>query len=209
MAEVVGSGNGPMNEQEKSKRYSRGEPAGDPSRTDAEAACALKTALLNHPLYQEINSLPALHLFMEHHVFAVWDFMSLLKALQQRFCCTEVPWLPSTDLLASRFINEIVLAEESDEDGAGGFVSHFGLYRRAMIRCAANTSTIDRFLMELHQGRTVPFALQLVGVPENVQRFVSRTFAFIEEGNLCASRPPSHLGGRTCYLECSSELSTN
>src|SRR6266851_2390855 len=98
----------------------------------------LKNALLDHPIYQEVNNLGALRLFMEHHVFAVWDFMSLLKALQARLCCVGVPWLPAPDPQATRFINEIVLAEESDEDGQGGFLSHFDLYRRAMIRGGAD-----------------------------------------------------------------------
>ena len=65
----------------------------------------LKDALLGHPVYREINSLGALRLFMERHVFAVWDFMSLLKALQARLCCVGVPWLPAPDPQATRFIN--------------------------------------------------------------------------------------------------------
>ena len=39
----------------------------------------LKAALVGHPIYRQLEGLGALHLFMEHHVFAVWDFMSLLK----------------------------------------------------------------------------------------------------------------------------------
>jgi len=106
----------------------------------------LKAALLDHPIYQEIDRLEALHTFMEHHVFAVWDFMSLLKALQQRLCCVAVPWLPAADPLGSRLVNAIVLAEESDDDGRGGFSSHFELYHRAMTRCGANVVAIDDFL---------------------------------------------------------------
>src|SRR5229473_8173075 len=96
-----------------------------------ERLMSLKAALLTHPVYHEIDRLGALRLFMEHHVFAVWDFMSLLKALQARLCCVGVPWLPAADPQATRFINEIVLAEESDEDGQGRFLSHFELYLRA------------------------------------------------------------------------------
>jgi hypothetical protein len=144
----------------------------------------LKDALLGHSVYREINSLAALRLFMEHHVFAVWDFMSLLKALQGRLCCVGVPWLPAADPQATRFINEIVLAEESDEDGQGGYLSHFGLYLRAMTRCGADTHTINRLLDELRKGSAVPTALAAVGVPRGVGRFLRQTFDLIEGGSL-------------------------
>jgi alcohol dehydrogenase len=57
----------------------------------------LRAALAGHPVYGRINGPAPLRLFMEHHVFAVWDFMSLLKALQRRLCCNDVPWLPPAD----------------------------------------------------------------------------------------------------------------
>jgi hypothetical protein len=144
----------------------------------------LKNALLDHALYREINSLGALRVFMEHHIFGVWDFMSLLKALQSRLCCVGVPWLPAPDPLATRFINEIVLAEESDEDIRSGFLSHFELYLRAMRQCGADTTTIDTFLEELRAGSPVPAALAAVGVPGCVERFVRQTFDLIERGSL-------------------------
>jgi hypothetical protein len=146
----------------------------------------LKVSLLEHPIYRQIDSLAALRRFMEHHVFAVWDFMSLLKTLQHRLCCVAVPWLPAADPHATRLVNEIVLAEESDEDGRGGYLSHFGLYRRAMIGCGADTTTIDRFLAELSQGVSVREALASAGVAACVRRFVGQTFDFIEGGNVCA-----------------------
>src|SRR5882757_3095839 len=92
------------------------------------AAIALpRQALFNHPVYRDIRGVGALRTFMEYHVFAVWDFMSLLKALQQRLCCVTVPWLPNEPSLGSRLVNEIIVAEETDEDGDGGYISHFGL----------------------------------------------------------------------------------
>ncbi|WP_406697675.1 DUF3050 domain-containing protein [Singulisphaera sp. Ch08] len=145
-----------------------------------------RDALLNHPIYQEIDRLEALQVFMEHHVYAVWDFMSLLKALQRQLCCVDIPWLPAEDPNGCRLVNEIVLAEESDEDGQGGFVSHFDLYHRAMIQCRAKTSSIDAFLNELRQGQTISAALDSPVVPECARRFVQQTFRIIEEGNLCA-----------------------
>ncbi|WP_074311377.1 DUF3050 domain-containing protein [Singulisphaera sp. GP187] len=145
-----------------------------------------RDALLHHPLYQEIDRLEALHVFMELHIFAVWDFMSLLKSLQQRLSCVAIPWLPAADPSGCRLVNEIVLAEESDDDGQGGFVSHFELYRRAMIRCRAKTGTIDAFLNELHQGRPVAVALESPVVPDCARRFVQQTFRILEDDNLCA-----------------------
>ena len=145
-----------------------------------------RAALLDHPIYGEIDRLSSLRIFMEHHVFAVWDFMSLLKALQKGLCCVDVPWLPPLDQSASRMINEIVLAEESDKDGQGGYASHFDLYHRSMLRCGANCSAIDTFLDELRHGESVSLALQTAEVPPCARRFVRQTFRVIESGNLCA-----------------------
>jgi len=146
----------------------------------------LRADLLNHSIYRQIDSMDALHLFMQHHVFAVWDFMSLLKALQQRLCCVDVPWLPPSDHLAVRFVNEIVLGEESDEDGEGGFASHFELYHRAMRRCGADTRCIDRFLEQIRSGGSVNSALGEAEAPPPVCQFVQHTFEVIESGDLCA-----------------------
>jgi len=141
-----------------------------------ERLTPLKAGLLSHPIYQEIDRLDSLRLFMEHHAFAVWDFMSLLKALQRRLCCVEVPWLPAVDPLGSRLVNEIVLAEESDDDRRGGFASHFDLYHRAMTRCGANSAPIDGFLGELRNGQSVSAALESVGIAGCVRRFVRLPF---------------------------------
>jgi hypothetical protein len=146
----------------------------------------LKAALLDHPVYRHIHSLPSLHVFMEHHVFAVWDFMALLKTLQRSLTCVDVPWLPAGDAVGCRFINEIVLAEECDKDGEGGYVSHFELYHRAMTRCGASTALIDRFLGELRRGKPVPTTLQSTNVGDCARSFVEATFQVIEQGNLCA-----------------------
>jgi hypothetical protein len=151
-----------------------------------ERLTPLKATLLNHPIYQEIDRLDSLRLFMDHHIFAVWDFMSLLKAMQRRLCCVDVPWLPAADPTASRLVNEIVLAEESDEDGRGEFASHFELYHRAMVRCGANTAPIDGFLNELRQGMPISATLESPRIPECARQFVRRTFDIIEGGNICA-----------------------
>jgi len=150
-----------------------------------ERLAPLRAALLEHPLYREIDCLESLHIFQENHVFAVWDFMSLLKELQRRLSCVDVPWLPTTDATGCRFINEIVLAEESDEDGQGSFISHFELYRRAMTQCGASTAAIDGFLDSLRRGTPVHAALKSGTLSACVRSFVGQTFAFIEQGDLC------------------------
>ncbi|MGP0066950.1 MAG: DUF3050 domain-containing protein, partial [Isosphaeraceae bacterium] len=145
-----------------------------------------RRGLLAHPVYDRINGIDALRLFMEHHVFAVWDFMSLLKALQRRLCCVDVPWTPPTSPMACRLINEIVLAEESDEDGHGGYASHLELYLGAMRRFGARTDRIDRFVEEIRKGRSVLRALETARVPERVRQFVARTFETIDQNDACA-----------------------
>jgi hypothetical protein len=142
--------------------------------------------LVAHPVYGRIDGLPALRQFMEHHVFAVWDFMSLLKALQRRLCCINVPWTPPTNPSACRLINEIVLGEESDEDGRGGYASHFDLYLRAMTGAGAATDQIAGFVDRIRQGRGVADALDAAGAPDTVSRFVGRTFAIMNQGDDCA-----------------------
>jgi len=133
-----------------------------------------------------MRSAPALRTFMEYHVFAVWDFMSLLKALQQRLSCVSVPWLPNASSLGSRLVNEIVLGEETDVDEGGGFASHFELYHRAMTCFGASTHGIDRFLDLLRTGKPVGRAIRSVELPEAIQGFVTHTFNTIDSGDLCA-----------------------
>ncbi len=146
----------------------------------------LRRLLLEHPVYARIDGVESLHVFMQHHVFAVWDFMSLLKSLQRRLTCVEVPWLPLENRSACRFVNEIVLGEESDEDGEGGYASHFDLYREAMRRCGADASLIGEFLNELRKGNSPSQALEAVGAPQAVQTFLTKTFDVLEAGDLCA-----------------------
>ncbi len=83
----------------------------------------VRDELLRHPLYEHLTNLDSLRFFMEHHVFAVWDFMSLLKAMQSHFCGTTIPWTPPGNVLVARMIHEIVLEEETDSVGQGGYAS--------------------------------------------------------------------------------------
>ena len=131
--------------------------------------------LCSHPLFTEITSIKKLQLFMESHVFAVWDFMTLTKRLQQDLTCMQLPWLPPADPQAARLINEIVLGEESDEHPRHGHCSHFELYLEAMTEIGANTSTIHQFVARQRQGQDAIAALHAIDTPPGVTGFVSHT----------------------------------
>jgi hypothetical protein len=134
-----------------------------------------KLQLCSHPLLIEITSINKLQLFMQHHVFAVWDFMALTKRLQRDLTCTQLPWLPPADPQAARLINEIVLGEESDEHPTHGHCSHFELYLEAMIEVGADTTTVQRFVELQRQGVQASAALQMIDVLPGVARFVDST----------------------------------
>lgn len=150
----------------------------------AAQAAACRTALLEHPLYQKLQTLEDLALFMEHHVFAVWDFMSLLKALQQKLTCTTVPWMPVGDRQVRRLVNEIVLGEESDLTPEGMPASHYELYLAAMEEAGASPARVQGLLESLMAGMPLEAALQKAAVPGCVARFVQDTFAVIQRGQV-------------------------
>jgi hypothetical protein len=129
---------------------------------------ALHKRLVEHPLYAALKRPDDVLTFMRHHVFCVWDFMSLLKGLQQRLSCVAVPWLPSPDPEARRLVNEIVLAEESDEDGQGGWLSHFELYLAAMREAGADAAPVVRFLEGIRGGIGLSDALNRAEAPPAV-----------------------------------------
>ncbi|MGH8597948.1 MAG: DUF3050 domain-containing protein [Gammaproteobacteria bacterium] len=134
-----------------------------------------KAELSAHPIFSEINSLPILQRFMETHVFAVWDFMSLTKRLQQELTCVQLPWLPPQDPQAARLINEIVLGEESDDRVDRGHYSHFELYLDAMREVGASTAAVERFVALQREGVSYDTALQSVEVDPAAANFVRHT----------------------------------
>ncbi|WP_253509893.1 DUF3050 domain-containing protein [Pseudomonas rhodesiae] len=134
-----------------------------------------KQQLCAHPLFKQITSLNKLQLFMESHVFAVWDFMTITKRLQRELTCIQLPWLPPANPQAARLINEIVLAEESDTHPRDGHCSHFELYLEAMCEIGANANAINRFMALLRQGVAPITALHEAKAPSGARRFVSDT----------------------------------
>lgn len=149
--------------------------------------------LMRHPIYEELSDETSLRLFMRSHAFAVWDFQSILKALQRCHTCVTVPWLPTPDPEARRFVNEIVLDEESDEAPGGGFLSHYELYVEAMKDCGADTSPIEGVLSELQSGRTPSQALAGERVPRGVAAFVQGSL------RIAASTEPHRIAAAFAY----------
>src|SRR6202000_3072126 len=131
----------------------------------------------------DIVSIADLRRFMEDHVFAVWDFMSLLKRLQQDLTCTKVPWFPADNARAARLINDIVIGEETDVDPDGSFVSHLDLYLRAMVDVGASTRQFDAFRSMAQGGVSVEAAMARTGVPSHVQAFVAHTMMLARSGS--------------------------
>src|SRR5882672_1194731 len=139
-------------------------------------------AVRSHALYAQVTDDRSLRALMRKHVFAVWDFQSLLKALQRKVTCVDVPWSPTADPEARRLVNEIVLDEESDETPWGGHLSHFELYHRAMVECCADTGPIDAFGAALRDGGTVDAALASARVASGVTNFVQTTLRIAQLG---------------------------
>lgn len=133
--------------------------------------------LATHYIYTRVRDQAGLQVFMKNHVFAVWDFMTLVKALQQRLTCVTTPWLPPANPLAARLINEIVLGEETDEVADGEYLSHYVLYLRAMGEIGADPRPMLQFEESLRGGYSVEQSLAPLDVAEATRVFVLRTLA--------------------------------
>ncbi|MGY5355045.1 DUF3050 domain-containing protein [Wenyingzhuangia sp. IMCC45467] len=140
--------------------------------------------LNSHNLYKDLNSIDDVKQFMESHVFAVWDFMSLLKNLQLKLTCVSKVWIPVENPVTARFINEIVHGEETDVNELGVPMSHFEMYLDAMKEVGASTAKVELFVNLIKQGVSVLDALKEVEVSPSVYDFVSYTFEVIERGNV-------------------------
>ncbi|MCB2262500.1 MAG: DUF3050 domain-containing protein [Candidatus Thiosymbion ectosymbiont of Robbea hypermnestra] len=151
---------------------------------DMERILPLREELARHPLYQSLHTLEDLRVFMTHHIFSVWDFMSLVKYLQQKITVTEVPWMPRGEPRLRHFINRLVLEEEADTaPGAGDnpiYGSHFELYCDAMDEIGADAHRPWKFL-DLVREQGLDAALHSDLVPLPARHFTETTFGLIRE----------------------------
>lgn len=140
-----------------------------------DALQPIRTKLIAHPLYHSVKSIDSLQTFTQHHVYAVWDFMTLLKALQIRLTCVTLPWKPVGTSDTRYLINEIVTGEESDVNEKGERSSHYELYLRAMQELGADTTHVSVFVNKINidNYQTV---LKESELPESVQTFLQYTF---------------------------------
>lgn len=139
-----------------------------------------KQKLLLHPLFKHLVNLQDYQIFMKHHVFAVWDFMNLLKTLQRQLTGVQVPWLPVGDPLSRRLINEIVLEEESDEVEPGLYLSHYEMYRQAMMALGADETWIAAWEEGLRLGQDVTKLLADSPLPCSIQDFLSTHWEILQ-----------------------------
>ena len=144
----------------------------------------LHDALLNHPIYAEVDSLSRLREFMQIHVFAVWDFMSLVKRLQRELTSSSLPWMPPVSSRIARFANEVVLGEESDLGPDGKPISHFELYLQAMDEIGADTTLVKGFMSQIDLGAGYADVFEEMSVPLGVPEFVNETLRCAIQGTL-------------------------
>lgn len=139
----------------------------------------LRNQLKSHALYSTLSSIEDVAIFMEKHVFAVWDFMSLLKSLQNHLTNVHTPWTPKGKGPTARFINEIVMAEESDINELGEAMSHYEMYLDAMIQVGANTSDINQFIEAIEKGNNIEDAAKKIDLDDPVLDFIKFTMEVI------------------------------
>jgi hypothetical protein len=139
--------------------------------------------LLSNPLLinKPIVDIAQLRIFMEHHVFAVWDFMCLAKSLQHSIAPSCSIWLPPDNQLGARLINEIITVEETDRTFDGNsYCSHFELYLQAMSEVGADTHPIKNFIKTI-KSHNIKTALKLPSIPNPARNFVETTISLISK----------------------------
>lgn len=166
----------------------------------------IRQQLIQHPIYANIKTVKDLNIFMEHHIFAVWDFMSLLKSLQRNLTCVDLPWLPVGSPETRYLINEIVLGEESDIDQAGNRASHFELYLKAMEQCGCNLNIINSFIKSLRKKKlSLKVFLSLTFQAKRENLFITHSPLLILM--FCTFKPLFLLSeGKILFLVCLSVL---
>ena len=128
-------------------------------------------------LVQQINDVDDLRVFMGLHVYAVWDFMHLLKGLQR----TVGKHQPDLKTL----VDELITEEESDHlpVGLGGpaELSHFEIYVCAMREIEADAGPMASRIDNMRRC-SLKEMLADPTVPEASRAFMTNTQNCLEDG---------------------------
>ena len=138
------------------------------------------SSLNNHPLYSSLNNLPRLKFFMERHIYAVLDFMTLVKNLQKKISPMGTLWSPPENPTLCRFIGEIILEEETDQLPTGEYLSHFQIYCRALKEIQGN----PQMAIEFSQSPLAPsnkLNFESFLLPKSVRNFLAFNQELIRE----------------------------
>ncbi|MGA9174798.1 MAG: DUF3050 domain-containing protein [Thermoactinomyces sp.] len=151
---------------------------------EIESIQTARKEILSHPLLSHLHKSECVRIFMKHHIFVVWVYMSLLKKLQQSFTCVSLPWMPRPNSLFARFLNELAIWEETDKDGKGNYASHFEILSQAMEEMKADTEPIQTYLQMLQAGYHPIESLFQSEIPPSVADFVKHNLGLALNGQL-------------------------
>lgn len=139
----------------------------------------LKSELAAHCLYTKLQHMEDIHIFMEHHVFAVWDFMSLAKALQLHLDATQVIEKQTDNSKILGFVNGILTGGETDPNKKEIVLSHLEMYLELMDEIGANTTNIKKLIASSAAGLDIHEAMQIAQLTDEQQRILNFTQTII------------------------------
>jgi hypothetical protein len=151
-----------------------------------DSIAPLQIELEAHPVYSALASIEDLQVFMQHHIYSVWDFMSLIKFLQTHLAPTTWPWTPHGNASVRHFINSLVLEEESDialqvEGEEPAYTSHFELYCQTMREVGTTPDAVLAFV-DIVVEKGIDAALDAGIAPAPSEAFMRTSFGFINTG---------------------------
>jgi len=131
--------------------------------------------VINHPMFKKLNNIYNIKKYSEFQIWCVWDFMSILKQVQNFIFCNDILWLPPENPNAGAAFYRLIESEETDLGFKGGDLnraSHFQSFRAAMQELNADTKNIDNFLELIKTGKTLPEALNKSGASPQTKSFL-------------------------------------
>ncbi|CAG9319831.1 unnamed protein product [Blepharisma stoltei] len=113
----------------------------------------LRTDLVSAYSSIKLESLPATRVYMKNFIYQAWAVISTLKALRSKLSPSTVPWYPPEDENSVRYINEILLDEETDVAGQPQqYSSHYNLFIKAMREANGFSEPMETLVTDLRQG---------------------------------------------------------